>query len=44
MHGPHMECSEKAIIVQDTCYDGVVYMPVLHLAMAFHSISTLSEP
>ena len=43
-HGPHMECSGKEVKAGDTCHDGVVYRPVLHLAMALHSILSLSEP
>ena len=38
MAGPHMECARKVIIAGDTCHDGVVYMPVLHQAMALHPI------
>ena len=43
-HGPYMECARKTIIAGDTWYDGVVDMPVLHLAMALHSVLSLSEP
>ena len=38
-----MECFRKAVIVGDTCHDVVIYMPVLHQAMALHSFSSLSE-
>ena len=43
-HGP--EYSGKAVIAEDTCHNGAVCMPVLHLAMAFHSIgySILAYP
>ena len=50
-HLSHMESAKKVIIVGDKCHDGVVYMPVLHQAMALHSnfisfraIAYLSHP
>ena len=43
MAGPHMECARKVVIAGDTRHDGVVYMPVLHQAMALHSILLLKH-
>ena len=34
-HGPHMECSRKEVIAEDTCHDEMIYMPVLHQAIPF---------
>ena len=42
-HGP-LHGFRKAVIAGDTCHEGVLYIPILHLAMTFHSISSLSEP
>ena len=42
--GPHMEFSGKAIIARDPCHIGVLYTPVLHLAMALRSVLFPSEP
>ena len=36
---PPMKCSEKAVVAGDTFHEGVVYMTVLHQAMALHSVS-----
>ena len=44
MIGPHMKCDRTMIIAEDTCNEGLVYMPVLHQTMALHLFSFLSKP
>ena len=39
-----MECFRKAVLARDTCHERVLYITILHLAMALHAISSLSEP
>ena len=39
-HGPHMERARTVVMAGDTCHDGAVHMPVLHQAMALHSVSS----
>ena len=44
-HGrPHMECVRTVVIAGDTCYNGAIYMSILHQAMTLHSFSSLLEP